>query len=73
LGLKYSYLVYNTGPGAYFRELIRPQIEEWCAENTKPDGSLYNLYTDRLKIVTANDSRMQKYAEMAMQKKMKEL
>ena len=32
LGIKYNYLVYNTGPGAYFRELIRPQLEEWCAE-----------------------------------------
>ena len=73
LGLKYSYLVYNTGPGAYFRELIRPQLEEWCGENTKPDGTPYNLYTDGLKIVTTIDSRMQRYAEMAMQEKMKEL
>ncbi|MEI6143213.1 MAG: transglycosylase domain-containing protein [Mariniphaga sp.] len=73
LGLKYSYLVYNTGPGAYFRELIRPQLEDWCAENTKPDGTPYNLYTDGLKIVTTIDSRMQRYAEMAMQEKMKEL
>ncbi len=73
LGLKYNYLVYNTGPGAYFRELIRPQLEEWCSENTKPDGTPYNLYTDGLKIVTTIDYRMQRYAEMAQQEKMKEL
>ena len=73
LGLKYNYLVYNTGPGAYFRELIRPQLEDWCAENTKADGAPYNLYTDGLKIVTTIDFRMQRYAEMAMQEKMKEL
>ena len=73
LALKYNYLVYNTGPGAYFRELIRPQLEEWCSENTKADGTPYNLYTDGLKIVTTIDFRMQRYAEMAQQEKMKEL
>ena len=73
LGLKYNYLVYNTGSGAYFRELIRPQLEEWCADNTKTDGIPYNLYTDGLHIITTIDSRMQRYAEMAMQEKMKEL
>lgn len=73
LGLKYSYLVYNTGPGAYFRELVRPMLEDWCAGNTKADGTPYNLYADGLKIVTTVDSRMQRYAEMAVQEKMKEL
>ena len=73
LGIKYNYLVYNTGPGAYFRELIRPQLEEWCSENTKADGTPYNLYTDGLHIVTTLDFRMQRYAEMAIQEKMKEL
>jgi penicillin-binding protein 1A len=73
LGIKYNYLVYNTGPGAYFRELIRPQLEEWCSQNAKEDGSPYNLYTDGLHIVTTLDFRMQRYAEMAMQEKMKEL
>jgi len=73
LGIKYNYLVYNTGPGAYFRELIRPELEDWCAANTKADGTPYNLYTDGLHIVTTLDFRMQRYAEMAMQEKMKEL
>jgi len=73
LSIKYNYLVYNTGPGAYFRELIRPQLEDWCSENTKADGTPYNLYTDGLHIVTTLDFRMQRYAEMAMQEKMKEL
>ena len=39
----------------------------WCAKNTKKDGSHYNLYTDGLKIYTTIDSRMQKYAEEAVQ------
>ncbi len=40
----------------------------WCEKNTKPDGSHYNLYTDGLKIYTTIDSRMQRYAEDAVQK-----
>jgi len=73
LGLKYNYLVYNTGLAPYFRELLRPQLEKWCSENNKEDGTPYNLYTDGLKIYTTIDSRMQKYAENAMRTQMKEL
>lgn len=39
----------------------------WCAKNTKKDGSHYNIYTDGLKIYTTLDSRMQRYAEEAVQ------
>lgn len=38
----------------------------WCAKNTKPDGSNYNIYKDGLKIYTTIDSRMQRYAEEAL-------
>ena len=38
----------------------------WCAKNRKPDGTLYNIYTDGLKIYTTIDSRMQQYAEDAV-------
>jgi penicillin-binding protein 1A len=73
LGVKYNYLVYNTGPAPYFREMLRPQLEKWCSENNKEDGTPYNLYTDGLKIYTTIDFRMQKYAENAMKTQMKEL
>ena len=39
----------------------------WCAKNKKKDGTNYNLYTDGLKIYTTIDSRMQRYAEEAIQ------
>lgn len=39
----------------------------WCAKNNKKDGSNYNLYTDGLKIYTTINSRMQQYAEEAVQ------
>ncbi|MDR0864841.1 MAG: transglycosylase domain-containing protein [Candidatus Symbiothrix sp.] len=38
----------------------------WCNKHTKADGSNYNLYTDGLKIYTTLDSRMQTYAEQAV-------
>lgn len=40
----------------------------WCNKNHKKDGTPYNLYTDGLKIYTTIDSRMQQYAEEAMEK-----
>ncbi|MCL1937217.1 MAG: transglycosylase domain-containing protein [Candidatus Azobacteroides sp.] len=38
----------------------------WCNKNKKADGTYYNLYTDGLKIYSTIDSRMQKYAEEAV-------
>ena len=44
----------------------------WCNKNTKKDGSHYNLYTDGLKIHVTLDSRMQQYAEEAVDEHIKE-
>lgn len=38
----------------------------WCNKNKKADGTTYNLYEDGLKIHTTINSRMQKYAEIAV-------
>jgi len=38
----------------------------FCNKNTKPDGTAYNIYSDGLKIYTTIDSRMQQYAEEAV-------
>ena len=38
----------------------------WCNKNHKRNGSNYNIYTDGLKIYTTIDSRMQQYAEEAV-------
>ncbi|MEG1574687.1 MAG: transglycosylase domain-containing protein, partial [Bacteroidales bacterium] len=42
----------------------------WCDKTRKPDGSKYNIYTDGLKIYTTIDSRMQRYAEDAVEEHM---
>ena len=38
----------------------------WCNKNLKKNGEPYNVYTDGLKVYTTIDSRMQDYAEQAV-------
>lgn len=63
----------NDGIATYFREYVRKFMKKWLKTHKKPDGSDYNMYTDGLKIYTSIDSRMQKYAEEAMQEHMANL
>jgi penicillin-binding protein 1A len=58
---------HNSGLAPYFREYLRGEMKEWCSTKMKSDGSLYNLYTDGLKIYTTIDSRLQKFAEEAVE------
>lgn len=58
------------GPATYFREYLRIYLADWTDKNPLPDGSHLNIYTDGLKIYTTIDSRLQKYAEEAMQEHM---
>jgi penicillin-binding protein 1A len=71
--LDYRQVSHSDGPAPYFREHLRMELQQWCANNKRPDGSSYNLYTDGLKIYTTIDSRMQKYAEQAMEEHMAQL
>ncbi len=56
-----------TGSATYFREHLRGILKKWCAEHYKPDGTPYDLYKDGLRIYTTIDSRMQVYAEEAVE------
>jgi len=42
-------------------------MRRWVKENPKKDGTTYDIYRDGLKIYVSIDSRMQKYAEEAVQ------
>lgn len=55
------------GQANYFREAVASNLKEWCRDNG------YDLYTDGLKIYTTLDTRMQKYAEAAALKQMKQV
>lgn len=68
--LKYEYESHDEGLATYFREHLRLELESILEENTKPDGSPYNIYTDGLKIYTTIDSRMQRFAEEAVREQM---
>lgn len=45
----------------------------WIDKNPKPDGKRYDIYTDGLRIYTTIDSRMQRYAEEAVDEHMRDL
>ncbi len=45
----------------------------WIQKNPKTDGSLYDLYTDGLKIYTTIDTTMQSYAEQAVTEQLQDL
>ncbi len=55
------------------REYDENPIYGWCKKNKKADGTNYNIYRDGLKIYTTINSRMQQYAELALQKQMEEV
>ncbi|MEX1189034.1 MAG: transglycosylase domain-containing protein [Bacteroidia bacterium] len=62
---------HNSGNATYFREFLREKMTQWCKDHKKPDGSTYNLYKDGLKIYTTINSRMQTYAEEAVEEHLK--
>lgn len=65
--LKYSVESNYDGTALYFRKAVADELRKWCNDND------YDLYTSGLKIYTTIDSRMQKYAEEAAIKQMKQV
>jgi penicillin-binding protein 1A len=63
----------NQGLATYFREIIKADLIKWSKENLKSDGTPYDLFGDGLRIYTTIDSRMQQYAEEAVDEHMREL
>lgn len=73
LELKYNMVSHHQGLAPYFREYLKGELLEWCKNNSKEDGTPYNIYTDGLKIYTTLDSKLQEYAENAVGKQMAEV
>ncbi len=64
----YKQIDENVGSAPYFRRALIGLMKDWCNNNKNPKtGESYDLYRDGLKVYTTIDSRMQKYAEEAMQ------
>ena len=64
---------HSEGSATYFREYLRDYMRKWVKDHLKPDGTEYDLYRDGLKIYTTIDSKMQQYAEEAVQEHLKNL
>ncbi|GAA4295589.1 penicillin-binding protein 1A [Aestuariibaculum suncheonense] len=73
LDIKYTPQSHRDGIATYFRGYLDTFMKDWIKNNPKPDGTKWNLYNDGLKIYTTIDSRMQQYAEDAVQKHMAKL
>ncbi|MFN0728434.1 penicillin-binding protein 1A [Polaribacter gochangensis] len=67
LELNYTPESHSDGYATYFREHLRDYLKQWVKTNPKPNGEKYNIYADGLKVYVTIDSRMQKYAEEAVQ------
>ncbi|MFH0893158.1 MAG: transglycosylase domain-containing protein [Bacteroidota bacterium] len=65
--LNYSVEENYDGKANYFRLAVAQFLKNWCRENN------YDLYGDGLKVYTTIDSRMQEYAEQAVNTHMKRL
>jgi penicillin-binding protein 1A len=63
--LKYSIQNHNEGLATYFRTVIKNDLLAWCKEHG------YDLEEAGLKIYTTIDSRMQRYAEEAVEEAMR--
>lgn len=69
LGLKMKESATATNSAAYFKDEVKRFLKKWAKE----DGRDYDLYTDGLRVYTTVDSRMQKYAELAVREHMTSL
>lgn len=58
---------HKEGSATYFREYLRDYMKKWVENHKKEDGSKYDIYRDGLKIYVTIDSKMQKYAEEAVE------
>lgn len=75
LELDYRVVDHKEGMAPYFRETLRLKLQEMLQEKdedgnyiyAKSDGEPYNIYSDGLKIYTTLNSKMQQYAEWAVE------
>ena len=73
LGLDINKESHNDGYATYFRGHLQKVMRTWVQEHPKPNGEQYNIFEDGLKIFVTLDSRMQKYAEEAIDEHMSNL
>ena len=74
--LDFQRVSHDEGPAPYFREVLRAELKKLLDEKDddgnwviprKKNGEKYDIYGDGLKVYTTLDSRLQEYAEYAVQ------
>ncbi|MDG1913836.1 MAG: transglycosylase domain-containing protein [Crocinitomix sp.] len=78
IAVDYQIVDHKEGLAPHFREILRKELTKKFKETNdngsyvyqKADGTPYNIYKDGLRIYTTIDSRMQVYAEEAVQEHM---
>ena len=73
LELNYTPESHDEGYATYFRAHLQKVMRTWVRNNPKPNGEEYDIFRDGLKIYVTIDSRMQMYAEEAVQEHMANL
>jgi penicillin-binding protein 1A len=80
VAVKYQSVDHKEGMAPYFREALRQEVtnillkknEDGTLKYMREDGQPYDIYRDGLKIYTTLNTRLQKYAESAVEKHIKE-
>jgi len=78
--INYQSVDHKEGMAPYFREVLRQEItdillkkkEDGTLKYVREDGQAYDIYRDGLKIYTTLNTRLQKAAELAVEKHIKE-
>ncbi|MGC6422852.1 MAG: penicillin-binding protein 1A [Flavobacteriaceae bacterium] len=73
LTIRYTPQSHREGLATYFRAYLKEFMDDWIANNRKPNGEKYDLYGDGLRIYTTIDSRLQAMGEAAVSAHMKNL
>lgn len=58
---------YSDDLSPYFIGYLKKYLKNYFAQHPKKDGTIYDIYSDGLKIYTTIDLKMQNYAEQAVQ------
>ena len=80
IAINYTTLDHKEGLAPYFRESLRKEAQSLLKKKdkngkyiiSKRDGAPYNIYTDGLKIYTTLDVSLQRHAEYAVQRYLKD-
>lgn len=73
LKINYTPENHNEGYATYFRGHLQKVMRAWVKTHPKPSGEQYDIFKDGLKIYVTIDSRMQQYAEEAVNEHMQNL